>query len=95
MISRKVVGTVKYGGHVRIVRIGGKFSAGLERYCDNVGSRNNVIFIPKPQMKKDFRTKALSWKSIRDEMFASGSYGRILEDKELRKDIPFGDVLSD
>jgi hypothetical protein len=41
-----------YGGHVRIVRIGGKFGAGLERYGNNVGSRNNVIFIAKTQMKR-------------------------------------------
>ena len=55
----EVVGRVKYGGHVRIVRIGGKFSAGLERYCNDVGSRVNVIFIPKTQMKKDFCIKVL------------------------------------
>jgi len=70
----EAVGRVKYGGHVRIVRIGGKFSAGLERYCNDVGSRINVIFIPKTQMKKDFRVKVLSWKSIGDERFVS--YGR-------------------
>lgn len=66
-----VVGRVKYGGHVRIVHIGGKFSAGLERYCNDVGSRNNVIFIPQTQMKKYFRIKDLTWKSIGDEMLVS------------------------
>jgi hypothetical protein len=68
----KVVGTVKYGGHVRIVRIGGKFSAVLERYCDDVGSRNNVIFIPKAQMKNDFRIKVLTWKPIGENLGRQG-----------------------
>ena len=67
---------VTYGGDARIVLIGGKLNAGLARYCNDAGARNNVTFTPKPERKKVFGIKVLPGKSLRrgEEIFVA--YGR-------------------
>lgn len=54
---------VKFGRDAGIVRIGGKLNAGLARYRNDVGSRNNVIFIRKFNKKKICDIKILPGKT--------------------------------
>jgi len=44
---------VKYGGDARVIQnSAGKLLAGLARYCNDAGPRNNVAFTLKPNNKK-------------------------------------------
>jgi hypothetical protein len=64
---------VTYGGDAGTVLIGGKLNAGLARYCNDAGARNNVTFTLKPETKKVFGIKVLPGKSLRpgEEIFVA------------------------
>jgi len=58
-----------FGGDASVIREGGKRVSGLARYCNDMGTKNNIMFAAKEEIKRTWgvRVKAAGYTITRGQ----------------------------